>query len=111
MDDLANYRKIIRQIIDEHAQHKPSVGEIEVETIFDESQDHYELIYAGWTGDYRVHGSVIHIDIRHGKIYIQHDGTEEGVANQLVEAGIPSGQIVLAFKPPELRPYTEFAVA
>jgi hypothetical protein len=111
MEYLAYYRKTIRQIIEDHAQYQPSVGEVEVETIFDERKDHYELIYAGWTGDYRVHGSVIHIDIRNGKIYIQHDGTEEGVANQLVEAGILLSQIVLAFKPPELRPYTEFAVA
>src|SRR3954469_7954084 len=110
MEYLAYYRKTIRQMIEDHAQYQPSVGEVEVETIFDEHKDHYELIYAGWTGDYRVHGSVIHIDIRNGKIYIQHDGTEEGVANQLVEAGISPSRIVLAFKPPELRPYTEFAV-
>ena len=68
-------------------------------------------MHSGWTGNYRVHGSVIHIDIRNGKIYIQHDGTEEGVANQLVAAGIAHDQIVLAFKPPQIRPYTEFAVA
>jgi hypothetical protein len=89
----------------------PSHGDIAVETVFDEANDHYELIYAGWSGPYRIHGSAIHIDIRNDKIYIQHDGTEEGVATHLLQAGIPHDQIVLAFKHPDVRSDTEFAVA
>ena len=38
------------------------------------------------------------------------DGTEIGVANELVEAGVPKTDIVLAFYAPYRRPYTEFAV-
>ena len=79
--------------------------------IFDEQNDHYELMYAGWSGHYRIHGSVIHIDIRNEKVWVQYDGTEDGVADELVKAGIPKDQIVLAFKSPEMRPHTEFAVA
>lgn len=45
------------------------------------------------------------------KIWIQHDGTEDGVANDLVKAGVPRDQIVLAFKSPDLRQHTDFAVA
>lgn len=54
---------------------------------------------------------MLHIDIRDGKVWIQHDGTEEGVAEELAKAGILRDRIVLAFKPPEIRPYTEFAAA
>lgn len=111
MDNLDRYRQIIRTIIEEYAQYKPSIGEIEVETILDESKDHYELIHTGWTGPYRVHGSVIHIDIRDGKVWLQHDGTDAGIADELVEAGIPRDKIVLGFKAPEIRPYTGFAIA
>ena len=109
MDTLANYRQIIRQIIMEYAQYKPSIGEIEVETILDEEQDHYELFHTGWSGPYRVHGSVIHIDIRDGKVWLQHDGTGADIAEELVQAGIPRNQIVLGFKSSEMRPYTDFA--
>lgn len=42
-------------------------------------------------------------------MWIQYDGIEEGVANALVEAGIPSDRIVLGFHPQELRKYTGFA--
>jgi hypothetical protein len=51
------------------------------------------------------------MDIKDGKIWIQHDGTERGVANELVELGVPKDDIVLAYQPPYKRPYTTFAVA
>lgn len=109
MDRLNKYRQIIRQLIEQYGQYIPAQGDVEIETIFDESHDHYELIYSGWNGSYRVHGSVLHIDIRKNKVWIQQDGTEEGIANELVKAGIPHEDIVLAFKSPDVRQYTDFA--
>jgi hypothetical protein len=111
MENLDRYRKIIRDLIQEYAQYQPARGDVQIEVIVDEANDHYELIYAGWNGPYRIHGSVLHIDIRGEKVWIQHDGTEEGIAEELVKAGIPRDRIVLAFKPPEIRPHTDFAVA
>jgi hypothetical protein len=58
-----------------------------------------------------VHGCLVHIDILDGKLWIQRDGTEQGIATELVAAGIPKDAIVLAFHPPEIRPHTEYAVA
>jgi hypothetical protein len=49
--------------------------------------------------------------IHNGKIWIEEDNTEEGLASLLVEAGVPKEDIVLAFHPPELRDLTEYAVA
>jgi hypothetical protein len=109
MDSVTEYRRIIQEAIRGYATFAPARGDIQVEIIFDESNDHYELMYAGWNGPYRVHGSVIHIDIRGGKVWIQHDGTEDGVAEELVKAGIPRDHIVLAFKPPDVRKYTDYA--
>ena len=57
------------------------------------------------------HGCLIHVDIIDGKIWVQRDGTEVGVANEFVEAGVPKEQIVLGFKSPERRKDTKFAVA
>jgi ketopantoate reductase len=111
MEELKHYRKVIRELIEDYARNKPSIGDIEVEMVLDERNDHYELIHVGWHKDYRVHGAVLHIDIRGGKVWIQHDGTDDIVAERLVEAGIPKDRIVLAFKPPEIRPHTGYAVA
>lgn len=111
MDSVERYRTAVRELIQKYAQFTPAKGDVQIEVIFDESNDHYELMYAGWNGPYRIHGSVLHIDIRDGKVWIQHDGTEDGVAEELVQAGVPREHIVLAFKPPEVRPYTDFAPA
>lgn len=46
-----------------------------------------------------------------GKIWIQYDGTEVGIANQLVELGVPKQDIILAFHKPSVRKYTDFGDA
>ncbi len=51
------------------------------------------------------------MDLRDGKVWVQHDGTYHGIANDLVEAGIPKDHIVLAFKPPAVRHLTGFAIS
>jgi len=55
--------------------------------------------------------STIHIDLQQGKVWIQYDGTEVGVANELVERGIPKEEIVLAYHSPLMRQYDGFAVS
>lgn len=51
------------------------------------------------------------IDILDGKVWIQRDGTEYGIARELEKAGIPKHHIVLGFHTPDVRPFTEYAVA
>ena len=69
------------------------------------------LITHGWENGVRVHGCVTHLEIIDDKIWIHRDGLEDGIANDLVRAGISKSQIVLAFHPPEIRAHTEFAVS
>ena len=64
----------------------------------------------GWD-KYRVHGCLVHVDLIDGKFWIQRDGTEHGIARDLEAAGVPKDHIVLAFRAPEIRPYTGYAVA
>jgi len=58
-----------------------------------------------------VNGAVIHVDIIDDKIWIQHDGTEDGIALELEEAGIPKDKIVLGFKTLDIRKYTGYGVS
>jgi hypothetical protein len=108
---LSRYREIVRQIILDYADGNPSYGEIESEAIIDPEKDHYEVMHIGWDRRRRVHGVVIHLDIINDKIWIQYDGTNRPVADALLEAGVPKEDIVLAFHPADVRPYTEFAIA
>jgi hypothetical protein len=69
-----------------------------------------ERLHVGWDGAQRVHGPVIHIAIIGDKVWIQYDGTNRPVADELIAAGIPQQDIVLAWHPRELRHHTGFAV-
>jgi hypothetical protein len=96
-------------VIEDYARGKPSNGEIEIEAIVDREHDHYEVMHLGWDGVRRVHGSVVHLDIRDGKVWIQYDGTNRPVADALLEEGVPREDIVLGFHPAYIRKHTDFA--
>jgi len=89
MDKLTRYQQIIQNILTEHARYKPSRGDIECQLVFDTEQGHYQVVDLGWDKRQRVYGCLIHVDILDGKFWIQYDGTEYGVANELLEAGVP----------------------
>ncbi|MEI6427995.1 MAG: XisI protein [Pseudanabaena sp. ELA607] len=107
---IDKYRQIIERILQEYAEFLDTDPQVQVELILDEKRDRYLLVETGWHNGYRIYGTLLHIDLIDGKLWIQHDGTEDGIANELVTAGIPQNYIVLAFKPPETRQHTEFAI-
>lgn len=66
----------------------------------------------GWENMKRIHVCLLHLDVKKdGKIWIQKDFVEAGIATELMEAGIPKTDIVLAFHAPFKRPFTNFANA
>ncbi|MGB6168089.1 MAG: XisI protein, partial [Geitlerinemataceae cyanobacterium] len=71
----------------------------------------YLLMAIGWNSSGRVHSISFHLRIRNDKVWIEWDGTENGIALELVELGIPKEDIVLGFYRPERREITEFAIA
>jgi len=111
MDQLTRYRSIVKRIMAEHAEQVPSHGKIETLPLFDEAHDQYAVLDLGWDRTGRVHAVVLHIRLQNGKVWIEQDGTEEGVAEELLAVGIPKEDIVLGFYRPERRAITEFAVA
>jgi hypothetical protein len=112
MDKLEKYRNIIEKILTEHAAQPYSYGEIKSQTVFDRKNDQYLLVDIGWNNKrFRIHGVLVHVEIVNGKFYIQYDGIEGGIVEELERAGVPKSDIVLAWHEPELRKYTEYAVA
>lgn len=109
-EKIERYRGILRKVIEEYASHKLSHGETVTEAIIDPVRDHYEVMNVGWDKHRRIHGCVIHCDLIGDKIWIQHDGTDRPVAEELIQAGVPKEDIVLGFHSKEVRPFTEFAV-
>ncbi len=113
MDNLERYREVIKMIIGEYHRLNLSLPDSAVESVcvFDEIHDHYLLILMGWEGSERVKSVMIHVRLHNGKFWIEEDWTEDGIATDLLRAGVSAEKIVLAFHPPQLRQYTEFAIA
>src|SRR5580658_4235693 len=108
MDTLENDRDLCERILTEYTRVPYAYGYIEIQKVFDRVGDHYMVMLVGREGKKRVHGCLIHLDLVDGKIWIQRDGTEHGVARDLLAAGVPKNRIVLAFRSPELRQNSEF---
>jgi hypothetical protein len=110
MDTLDRYRSIVESVLNEYTKIPYAYGDIQTEAVFDRVRDRYLLINVGWDGDKRIHGSLVHIDIIDGKIWVQRDGLEHGVTKELVDAGIARDQIVLAFRAPQTHRHFGHAV-
>ncbi len=108
--DRLDYRELVKKIIQQHANERSKEDPNQSQIVFDEERDRYLLLYVGWRDEERLHGCPIHIDIQDGKIWIQRDFTEEGIADQLTEMGVPKTDIILGFRSPYIRQFTEFAV-
>jgi XisI protein len=86
-------------VIRHYAQFKPSHGEIRLDTVFDEAQGRYALMQVGWERGRRVRGNLIYVTLQNNQVWIEYDGMERGITDDLIAAGIPSERIVLAFLP------------
>ena len=111
MDTLNKYRDIIKNKLKEYTEIPYAYGDLKCQLIVSDDQNNFWLITQGWEDELRVHGCLVHLEIINNKIWIQCDNTEDGIANELVAAGIPKSDIVLAFHPPDVRKFTEFAVS
>lgn len=108
---IEHYRIWIKQLLTQYSAYKPSYGEIEIQLAFDTEHDHYQIVSIGWENKHRVYGCSIHLDIKNGKIWIQINNTELDVGQDLVELGVPKGDIVIGFQPPYMRQFSGYATA
>jgi len=92
MDSTESDRQLIESILREYARIPYAHGDIQIQTVFDREQDHYLLMLVGWDGIRREHGCLVQVDIIGGKFWIQRDGTERGIAQELLDAGVPKDQ-------------------
>ncbi|HEY9609451.1 XisI protein [Allocoleopsis sp.] len=111
MDRVEQYRGYIKQLLTEYASYKSLNKTIERQFVCDTENDHYQIVNMGWDGYRCIYGCTIHIDIKNGKIWIQHNMTEIDLAQELVNLGVPKEDIVLGFHSPFMRQFTDYAVS
>lgn len=110
MDTLSHWRSILEKILLDYVAILNPYGDVRTYLITSHDRNHFLLMHEGWNDQKRVHGMIVHAEIRDGKIWIHYDGTEDGITDELVAAGVPKDHIVLAFHPPHVREHTGYAV-
>ncbi|PSF33171.1 XisI protein [Aphanothece hegewaldii CCALA 016] len=113
MDKLTEYPQMIERILTEYVElcnrrHNP---DLETFLIVDKPKGHYIWMNLGWPNSERLMGITVYVRLKDSKFWIEEDWTEEGIATDLVRAGVDKEDIVLAFHEPKMRSYTDFAVA
>ncbi|MCW5852502.1 MAG: XisI protein [Anaerolineae bacterium] len=113
MDKLGRYRAIVEQLLADFTAWVNQTPPPDQETIcvFDEGRDYYLVLNVTWAQYRCVQSAQVFVRLRNEKIWIEEDWTQDGIATELIKAGVPSEDIVLGFQPEEMRPYTEFAIA
>ena len=102
MDKLAKYREIIKNILLEQTSYTANDQSIEDVAVLDERTDNYILSSLGWhSNNRRQHGYPIHIRIKDEKVWVEWDGTDQKIVQQLIDAGVDEKDIVSGFEKPE----------
>ena len=107
--DALECRTHLKALIHDVAQFRPLGSHLAVDVVEDDANGHYQIVYRGWERDERVYVVLVHLRLVDDCIFVERDGTADGVATQLLRVGVPYAQIVMAVHPPYLRHLTPFA--
>lgn len=102
MDKVNRYRTELKRVLQAYAdivRLQPTPG-VETLLAFDEVRDQYLWLQVGWIERRRNYGVTVHARIVDGKIRIEQDWTEGGIVGDLLRAGVPRDDLVLAFHEP-----------
>jgi XisI protein len=111
MDAVVDYGSIIKSVLSRYAEERVAFADgYDCRVLFDDERGQFLILDVGWSGNEYLHSTPIHLSLRDGKIWVECDDTEEGVASDLMEAGVRKEDIVLGFRHPKVRVHTGFAV-
>ena len=113
MDKITKYQKLIKEILSEYIEldKRQTTEGIEYLLVADDKRGHYFWLNLGWKNGKRINSETVYIRLIDGKFRIETDWTENGIAEDLIAAGVPEDDIVLAFQPPNIRQLVELEKA
>lgn len=113
MDKVEKYQDIVIDFLNRYNAETSTYSDehIKRRILIDRINNSFQLLTAGWRGDYYTFGPVFHFDIINGKIWMQCNNTEREVVDELMAAGVDRNDIVLGFVPPQARHFSGFATA
>ena len=111
MEPIESLRDAIARVFRSWEDFPGPAAKFRIVGVMDTTRDRYTLTHVDFDGERYKSRLLAQLEIRDGKIWVLTDNTEEGVATELVAAGISKGAIVLGFYSPAMRDMGEFAAA
>ena len=108
---IVKYQNAIIDLLSYYADRYNQDDNLKHYVIKDKEDNHFQLIMMGFENGIFIHSCIYHFDIIDGKVWLQVNNTDNLIANELMEKGVPRTDIVIGFHEPHLREYTGFAVA
>jgi hypothetical protein len=112
MDKLSTYSNYVVELLKTYL-HPGLESPIHEHLVIDRENHHYQFLREGWVDKNTFQmGIVLYFQIKaDGKIWILANWTEDDVARELVDRGVPKQDIVLAFQPESVRKLSGYAAA
>ena len=111
MTNTTKYSKVLSDFVLEIAkQYETADDGFTTSALIDSVRHHYQSIVHGFREHKRFYTVQFHFEIIEEKVWIQRDITDTVVSEELVKRGIPSTDIVLAYKPESSRYWSGYGV-
>jgi hypothetical protein len=111
MEKIELYKDIIQQELEYRQAIKISnAPTLSRHLIINKERTEFILIDVGWFKSRYISDVIFHIGVVNDKVWLHNDFTDIGIADYLVERGIPKSDIILAFLPKYAQELTDFAV-
>ena len=108
-------QKILAAYIQELADEKNNAlgNDLTYQPIIDLKGNHFQLMRIGWHQQKYLYAVLVHFDINAetGNVWVQQNNTEILLDEELERRGIKKNNLVLGFRSPEMRPFSDFAIA
>ena len=104
-------KKIVRELVLEIGAIDTQADNYQTAIVTDDEHGHYLLIKTGWYNNKRLYGPYLHLEVRDNRVYVQQNGTDIHIGQELNQRGIPREAIVLEFQMPFKREFSGFAVS
>ena len=110
------YQSIIQELLIEYAQIPYLQENLTDETIFDQKSGRFLLVTVGRQERTRVNTILLDLRIVDDRVWIQCNNTDQDIAEELVQRGIPPARIVVpealgSNHPSQPHPISEFVMA
>lgn len=111
MEKIKKYKQIVKEVQAKTAAPVVEEDIVKDVVIQDDEGGHYLILSDGWEGSKRSYGIYLHIDVTpEGKVWLQYDGTDSMIGQQLLDRGVAKEDLVLGWIAPYRRADTGFAV-